>query len=168
MTDFLTVGKILKAQGIKGEVKIVPLTDDPQRFKKLKTVFIGRNKPLNIDFLRFDDRFVYVKFAECNTRNDAEALSGKEILVERADAVKLPKGRYFIVDVVGCDAVLGGKVIGKVTDVNQNAPVDVYVLDDGKIMFPSAENVLEKVDVENKTITLNEEAFSRLAVYDNL
>ena len=83
-------------------------------------------------------------------------------------AVKLPKGRYFIVDVVGCDAVLGGKVIGKVTDVNQNAPIDVYVLDDGKIMFPSAENVLEKVDVENKTITLNEEAFSRLAVYDNL
>lgn len=168
MTDFLTVGKILKAQGIKGEVKIVPLTDDPQRFKKLKTVFIGPNKPLNIDFLRFDDRFVYVKFAECNTRNDAEALSGKEILVERADAVKLPKGRYFIVDVVGCDAVLGGKVIGKVTDVNQNAPIDVYVIDDGKIMFPSAENVLEKVDVENKTITLNEEAFSRLAVYDNL
>ena len=118
--------------------------------------------------MRFDDRFVYVKFAECNTRNDAEVLSGKEILVERADAVKLPKGRYFIVDVVGCDAVLGGKVIGKVTDVNQNAPIDVYVLDDGKIMFPSAENVLEKVDVENKTITLNEEAFSRLAVYDNL
>ena len=168
MTDFLTVGKILKAQGIKGEVKIVPLTDDPQRFKKLKTVIIGPNKHLNIDFLRFDDRFVYVKFAECNNRNDAEALSGKEILVERADAVKLPKGRYFIVDVVGCDAVLGGKVIGKVTDVNQNAPIDVYVLDDGKIMFPSAENVLEKVDVENKTITLNEEAFSRLAVYDNL
>lgn len=168
MTDFLTVGKILKAQGIKGEVKIVPITDDPQRFKKLKTVFIGPNQPLNIDFLRFDDRFVYVKFSEIESRNDAELLAGKELLVLRSDAVKLPKGRYFIVDVLGCEAVLGGKVIGKVTDVNQNAPVDVYVLDDGKIMFPSAENVLENVDVKNKKITLNEEAFSRLAVYDNV
>ena len=54
MTDFLTVGKILKAQGIKGEVKIVPLTDDPQRFKKLKTpVFLmcGRKEKKFIFFM---------------------------------------------------------------------------------------------------------------------
>ncbi len=166
MTDFIAVGKILKAQGIRGEVKVEPLTDDAQRFKKLKTVFIGQNRPLNIDFLRFDDRFIYIKFVECATRNDAETLAGQVISVPRAEAVKLPKGRYFIVDVIGCEVFLDGKRIGKVTDVNQNAPVDVYVLDDGKIMFPSAEGILENVDVENKKITLNSAAFERLAVYD--
>ena len=46
----IDIGKIVKAQGIKGEVKIIPITDDVSRFNELKTVFIGQEKPMNIGF----------------------------------------------------------------------------------------------------------------------
>ena len=56
---FITIGEILKAQGIKGEIKIKPLTDDIERFRKLKMVYID-GVPYKISSKRIDDKFVYL------------------------------------------------------------------------------------------------------------
>lgn len=57
MNDFITIGQILKATGIRGEFKVKPLTDDAERYKKLKLVYIGRlAKKNNVDAIRREFR----------------------------------------------------------------------------------------------------------------
>lgn len=160
----IDIGKIVKAQGIKGEVKIIPITDDVSRFNELKTVFIGQEKPMNIGFLRIEKNAVIVKFKEINDRNAAESLVGQFVSVDRKDAVRLPEGRHFIVDIVGCEVVCDGSSLGVVTDVLQYGAADVYVVNGGKIMFPLAEGVVESVDTGAGRIVVNPRRFREVAV----
>jgi 16S rRNA processing protein RimM len=168
--DFLVIGKIVKAQGIKGEVKLVPITDDVSRFNALKKVFIDGYGTINVETVRIDVDVVYVKFEGINTRNDAEALKDKFVSVERAEAVPLPEGRYYIVDLIGSTIVCGKETVGTLTDVLQNGrAADVYVVaaKGGKtVMFPIVAGVLQSVDLERKRIIVNEKRFSEVAVYD--
>lgn len=168
MMSKIAIGEIVKAQGIKGEVKILSLTDDALRFKKLKSLYISEDKKFEIETIRVDREMVYIKFKEILDRNGAETLVGKTVMIDRKDAVKLPEGSYFISDLIGCKVISDGKNIGKVTDVLQHGAADVYVLDSGKIMFPALKNLLVKVDTENKTIEVDSFKLSEVAVYDEV
>ncbi len=165
---FITVGEIVKAQGIKGEIKVLPLTDDILRFKKLKKVYICQNL-YEIKSLRIGDGFVYLALNEVNDRNGAEKLIGKEIQIDRNDAVKLPENTYFISDIIGCEVFLSDmKYIGKVDYVYQNGAADVYEVKGEKdVMFPFLNRLVESVDITNKKIVLNKDEFSRVAVYED-
>ena len=105
--DRLTIGYISKAQGVKGEVKISPLTDDAGRFKKLKNVYLD-GKAYAVKSVRILPNGIFMTFEGISDRNGAELLRDKEIQVDRKDAVSLPKDRYFIVDVVGCEVYAEG------------------------------------------------------------
>lgn len=162
----LIIGKILKAQGIKGEVKVMPLTDDINRFLLLKNAYIGDIRH-NVENVRIVGEFAYIKFKDIDTRNDAELLSGIYLSVDREDAVKLPEHTWFIADIIGCSVYIDKKIIGTVVDVLQNSTVDVYVVsnDKGKeIMFPALKDLLLNVDIENKKIILDKKRFEEVAV----
>ena len=167
----IVVGKILKAQGIKGELKVLPITNDISRFKKLKEVFIADSNQYEVEYARIDSTYAYIKLAEINDRNSAEALRDKLIQVNRQNAVKLPKGSYFVVDLIGCKMVVNGEKIGTLTDVyDYTGGVDTYevtLLNNKQMLFPALKVVLENIDIENKTITLNEEKLSEVAVYED-
>lgn len=164
----LIIGKIVKAQGIKGEVKVVPITDDVLRFNALKSAFIDENRLLNVQSVRIDGDVVYVKFAEIETRNDAELLAGKFVSVNRDSAAPLQENRYYIVDLLGCVVKSKKKNFGTLIDVLQHGAADVYVLSsNGKtVMFPAVKDVLIKVDIVSKTIEVDEKRFEEIAVYD--
>lgn len=164
----LIIGKIVKAQGIKGEVKVVPITDNVLRFNTLKSVFIDDNRKLNVQSVRIDGEVVYVKFVGVDTRNDAELLGGKFLSVDRDNATPLQENRYFIVDLLGCVVKCKKKIFGTLIDVLQHGAADVYVLsDNGKtVMFPALKDVLINVDVDKKTIEVDERRFEEIAVYD--
>ena len=165
--DRLTIGYISKAQGVKGEVKISPLTDDAGRFKKLKSVYLD-GKAYAVKGVRILPNGIFMTFEGIDDRNAAELLRDKEIEVERKDAVSLPKDRYFIVDVVGCEVYADDEKIGKLIDVLQYGAADVYVISTpkGKAMIPAIERIIKQVDVENKKILLDKEAWDDLAVYE--
>ena len=161
----LIIGKIVKAQGIKGEVKILPITDDVLRFNKLKKAIVGENR-MTVESARVSGDCAYVKFHGVDTRNDAELLVNQYVSVEREDAVKLPENTWFIADLLGSRVFVEDKEIGTLTDVLQNAKVDVYVVGDGKkeVMFPALKTLIKSVDVENKRIVLSRERFGEVAV----
>ena len=103
MDNLIIIGKITGAHGVRGEVKVFPLTDDPRRFLKLKECFFcGQNfeKPeVSVcSSARLDRGNVLVKFEGVLDRDKAELLRGRFIAVDRKDAVKLKKGRYFFSD----------------------------------------------------------------------
>lgn len=164
----LVIGKIVKAQGIKGEVKVVAITDDALRFNGLKNAIVDGEK-FSVDYARVTGDSVFVKFTGIDTRNDAELLVNKFISVSREDAVKLPENSWFIVDILGCKVFVGQKCIGTLVDILQNQNVDVYVVGDGdrEIMFPALKDLLKNVDTVNKKIVLDEKRFGEVAVYND-
>ena len=110
MENLIIIGKITGAHGVRGELKVYPLTDDPRRFLKLKECFIcGQNfeKPEASSCVsaRLDRGNVLVKLNGVLDRDKAELLRGRFIAVERDNAVKLKKDNYFITDLKGLNVI---------------------------------------------------------------
>ena len=107
--NYITVGVVARPQGIKGEVKIAPLTDDNARFHSLSRVHID-GKDYDVTGCKVNPAGVFLSFAGITDRNAAELLRGKRVLIDRSDAVRLDDDRHFIVDIIGSELTDGGKV----------------------------------------------------------
>ena len=86
--------------------------------------------------------------------------------MDRSAAPAPKEGRYYIVDIIGCDAVTeSGERIGEITDVLP-AHTDIYVLKNGEkeYMFPAADGVVLGADIEKKTVTVNKKRLSEVIV----
>jgi len=131
-SQYLKIGKIFSAHGIKGYVKIFPLTNEAERFYDLKDVFIKDGQEmqaLSIEDILLKNKFVLIKFNQIKNRNDAEKLKDFFIYVNRTQAVKLDKDEYFIEDLIGLSAYDTNNInIGTVSDVIQTGAVDVLVI----------------------------------------
>lgn len=169
MQEFLTIGVITKPQGIKGEVKVRPLTDDPTRFKKLKEVIVD-GKSVKVLSARVILDGVLLLLDGVFDRNGAELLRGKELKVKRQNAVDLKEDNYFIVDILGSKVITDeNRTVGEVIDVT-SAKTDIFTVKciDGKIMrFPFLKTLLISVDVENKTILVSEKRLGEVSVYED-
>ena len=169
MNDFITIGQIVRALGIKGELKVKPLTDDAQRYKALKVVYI-KNKPYRIEHIRLDDEFVCLKLLGIDDRNGAEHLRDEFLEIDRINAVPLEEGSYFIADIIGCKLFTDdGDEKGKVTDVSQYGAADVFTVCDGKnkLRFPFFKKIIVKVDVETGIIIVSKSVFDEVSVYED-
>ena len=162
MEQTLRVGVISSTHGVRGEVKVFPTTDDPKRFKKLKTVMLdtGREKlTLNIEQVKFFKNMVILKFKEFNDINEIEKYKGKDLLINRDQAVKLAPNENFIVDLIGLKVVTDeGVEFGTLKDVMETGANDVYIIDgnDGKeYLFPSIKECILNVDLEAGTVTVH-------------
>ena len=166
--DRYSIGLIRKPHGVRGAIKVGPLCDDVARFKQLKTVYIDNN-PYTVTNAQISKDEVILTLKEVTSCNDAELLRNKEIKVDKKDAVKLEEGRYFVVDIIGCEVFVEDKSIGKISDVLQHGAADVYVIKskDKEIMVPALKALLEKVDVENKQIVFDAKVFKEVAVYED-
>lgn len=167
--DRYTVGTIVRPHGVRGAIKIDPLTDDVARFKKLKEIFIENHKYTVIQS-QVSNKEVYLTLDEIKDRNAAELLRGKTVEVDKKDAVELKEGRFFIVDVIGCKVFIEDKEIGVISDVLQYGAADVYVIsaNDGKeVMIPAIKKLLLKVDIENKQVLLDKQTFEEVATYED-
>ena len=165
----LSVGKVLKAHGVRGEVKAECFTDAPSCLVHVKRLFI-EGKEYAVEKCRVQGNFLLIKLADVNDMNAAELFRNKELFAEKSDLPKLPEGRFYIDDVVGAEVFVGEKKLGKLVDVLQYGSADVYVVktkDGSDVMFPYVGNVIESVDVFKKTILLNEAEFAKVAVYED-
>ena len=155
MEDFLQVGVITATHGIRGEVKVFPTTDDPERFLDLETVYLdtGREKKLlTISSVKFFKQFVILKFKEFDNINDVEPFRKKSLLVTREQAVPLEEDEYFIADLIGLRVITDeDKVLGELTDVLETGANDVYqVIDENgkEILLPAIKDCILSVDLE--------------------
>ncbi len=155
MEDFLQVGVISSTHGIKGEVKVFPTTDDVNRFKKMKEVYLDTGKEkiiLHPESVKFFKQFVILKFKEFNNINEVEQYRNKSLLVDREHAVKLRKDEYFIADLIGLKVITDEeKILGTLKDVLQTGANDVYIVEteDGKeVLLPAIKECILNVDME--------------------
>lgn len=155
MEEYLKLGQIINTHGVRGEVKIFPLTDDIKRFKKLKFVFMKSGKEyekVNIESLKYVKQFPVIKLEGVSTMNDAEKLKQQYIYINRENAVKLPKDTYFIADLIGLKVITEeNEEIGIIEDVFSTGSNDVYQVksSEGKeILIPAIKDVIKSVDIE--------------------
>jgi 16S rRNA processing protein RimM len=163
----VAIGKISKPHGVKGELKVLPDTFDDGIFKKLKSVFIDE-KTFILEYAKIAGGYIILKLEGVDDMNAAELFRNKEIQIEKGQRLKLPDGFHYISDLIGCGVYVGEKRIGGLVDVLQNGAADVYVVDGGEseIMFPALENLLTRIDTDNKIIVLDEKRFGETAVFN--
>ena len=169
MEDALKIGLILKPQGIKGQLKVQPLTDDINRFKNLKEIIIDQ-KVYKVLGAIISGPTVFLELFGVSDRDTAETFRGKFLYVKRENAIALEEGRYFIADIIGCKVMSKEKgVIGTIIDIfSSRTDVITVKCDDGRILrFPFLKDLVEKVDVVNKQFVVIDKRLSEVSCYEN-
>jgi 16S rRNA processing protein RimM len=158
----LAVGSVAKPFGIKGDVIVQPLMDARGRFRARRKVRIGRNEDTTeariIERAVADARGIRLKLKGIDTRTAAEKIRGLMLFVEEADAIRLPRGTYFIHDIIGLSVSDDqGAALGTVSDVLRYPANDVYVVrsSDGEILVPAVKEFVRKIDLGTRTLVVH-------------
>lgn len=148
------VGKIVKTQGLKGDVRVLPSTDDIYRFDFLEVFYLGndRDTEWEMENVRYKGNLVIMKIKGIDRVEDAERLVGKNIYVSRDESFDLEEGEFFIADMIGIEVfTVSGERVGVLKDVLQYAANDVYVIknDEGKeFLIPAVMKFVPEIDIE--------------------
>ncbi len=162
MEGYLEIGQIVNTNGLKGFLKVKPLTDDITRFEDLETVYIQKHKDLvefKIQGVKYNKNMVILKLEGIDNIDEAEKYRNFYIKINRKDAIELPDDSYFIVDILQCEVFTdANEHLGKVVDVFSTGSNDVYTVktEEGKeILLPAIEDVIKEVDIANKKIVVH-------------
>ncbi|MFU0823902.1 ribosome maturation factor RimM [Clostridium sp.] len=155
MEQFLTVGKIINTHGIKGEIKVLPATDDVRRFENLKEAYIDNNL-IQIEGYKFQPGKVILKIEGINSIDEAKKLKNKYIKIQREQAVKLPEDAYYEADIIGCIVYdENGEELGTIDEIIYTGSNEVYWIKGNKeLLIPAIKDIIVKVDIENKKIII--------------
>ncbi len=168
MEEFLSIGKIVKPQGVRGEIKVAPYSTDFKNFADLKEVIID-DKTVKVLTARFFSDAVFLSLEGIFDRNSAELLRGKILKISREKAQPLPKGTYYIVDILGSTVFAGEEKIGEVIDVF-SSKTDVFTVKttDERIMrFPFLTDLLISFDAKAKKLIVDRKRLDEVSCYEN-
>lgn len=153
--EFFKVGQIVNTHGIKGEVKVISLTDNPENFKRYEKVLV-EDRWMNILGVKFQKDRVILKLEGIEDMNTAETFKNKYISVPRDEEPELEEDTYYVVDLIGCTVYdTNGKDLGKVYDVIETKNNDVYWIKEPKqLLIPVLRDIVLDVNVEEKKILI--------------
>ena len=182
--DSVEVGRILDAWGVKGWLKIVPHSSQPEALFSAKLWFLQAPDPkfrpgfnafagtvtIAVDDAKTHSDSVVAKIDGLNDRNDAEALRGCRIFLPRSAFPKAAKDEYYWVDLIGLNVVnREGLSLGCVRDLMATGPNSVLCVEfqvaqqDGSSktderMIPFVSAYVDSVDIAGKLITVDWQA----------
>lgn len=149
---YVTVGRILRPHGIRGELRVTPETDFPERLAGLVEVVLlkdGRSTPVRVDRIRPHGREILVKLAGVDSVEQAETWRGAELAVPRTEIPVLPAGRHYVFEVIGLRVQTdAGEELGRVTEVLRTGSNDVYVVQGAgrEYLIPAISSVVLTID----------------------
>lgn len=156
----LVVGRVLRPHGVRGEVKVRPETDFPERFTRLREVLVRRDdrtEVRTVEGVRWQGPTVLVKLAGVEDPEAARALAGADLLVPWEERVPLPPGTYYVGEVLGLTVrTTSGEVLGTVTEVLRGAAHDVYRVTgpEAEVLLPAIRPVVRAIDPAAGTMTV--------------
>ena len=159
--DYTIVGKIINSHGIKGEVKVYPLTHDIERFSTFKMAYLGEEKiKVEIQNVKYHKGIAILKLKDFDDINQILKFKDMDIYVDEENKIVLPKDHYFIYDLINCQVFdMSGKNLGFISNVIQAASNDVYVVSDipnnKEYLIPVVKQFVKQVDIENKRIVID-------------
>ncbi|WP_161975410.1 ribosome maturation factor RimM [Tengunoibacter tsumagoiensis] len=152
-TEWATIGTIVAPFGIRGEMKVFPLSDVPDRFAALRTIYFSSDYSAHkIDAVRpYKANMLVVKLADLHDATAVEQLRNVALLIPVSEMAQLPPDSYYHHDIVGLQVItVSGRELGKIIDIMQTGSNDVYVIKghDGKqILIPALKDVVKQIDL---------------------
>lgn len=171
-STYLVIGEITKPQGVRGELKLRPITCDLERFDGLETAYLKRGdhyEEVRLTVNRVTPEAVFFNMEGIADRNDAERLRGELLYIDRAHAVALDEDSTFICDLIGLRGLASdGRDLGALKDVLQPGGNDVYVFKGplGEVLVPALRSVVTKVDLAAGEIHFDARRLDEVAVFD--
>ena len=158
MAQLITIGKVLAPYGVQGDVRILPLTDFPDRFFHTSAVYLDNGTQATVTAARRHGRYLLLHFAGYDTPEAAAQLRGSLLRVPRAELVPLPPGHYYVFDIIGLSVYTAdGRCRGTITDVLSTGSNDVYVVTPpaGKdLLVPALKQVVLSIDIDGGRMTI--------------
>ena len=155
------IGIITKPQALKGDFRVKPSLLNLKYYKSFKVVYID-NISYEVEKVTLRDTFVIFKVKGIDSCEMAEKYRNKSIY---ADMEVVEKDDNDYMDYV---VMVGDKEVGKITEINNYGSKDIWSIEgEENIMLPYVDNLVESKDDEKKILTLKEEIFNQVAVYEN-
>ncbi len=156
--DWILIGSVVGAFGVRGEAKVELHTDFPRRFKGLKRAFLGpERRPVIVERSRLHKGRALVKFEGIDSPEQVNALRGQEVLVPRAEAVELPADHFYLSDLLHARVYTeDGSYIGQITDVLRTGSNDVWVVNEGAdaVLVPAIKDAVARLDLEEGIVVV--------------
>ncbi|MDO5708011.1 MAG: ribosome maturation factor RimM [Andreesenia angusta] len=156
--EYIQIGKISSIHGVKGELKVIPLTDDIRRYDDLKEVYIGIDKNLiEIEKVSYLKNQIIIKFKDIDNISDAEKYLNNFLWIDIENANK-PKDAYFLFEIIGLEVYdLEDNYIGKVRDIIQTGRNDLYLVKnyEKESLIPAVSQFIKEIDLDNKRIIID-------------
>lgn len=159
--DLVSIGVIRGAYGLRGEVRVSPLTDFPERFNKMDKVFVvgpGTRTLMNIENSRNANQTILMRFQGVDSRETAEGMRGQYLMVRESEVYPLPEGSYYHFQLKGLrvfDQERG--YLGILQDILETGANDVYTIKSdeyGEILIPAIKDVILRVDIEKQEMQI--------------
>ena len=167
LKNFVAIGKIVKTIGIKGNLKIIPLTDFPDRFYKTNKIFLFNEKDnrflTNKNFGGKDftfseckvfDKYINVKVEGFDAIEESQELINLIVMVDEKERVKLEDGCFYYYEIIDSEIYDNDKLIGKLISVLNFGSGDLFNVKykDKEILIPFNKEFVKKIDMVNKRI----------------
>lgn len=150
----MALGRVVRAQGISGAVRIESYSRSGESFAGLREVWLklpgGESKALGLEAARKHSKGLVLKLVGIATRDEAEGLVGAEVAVPRSALPELEEGEYYWIDLIGLEAVTeDGSRLGRVKALFETGANDVLVVDTpaGEVFLPAVDSVVTEVDL---------------------
>lgn len=167
MSELVTIGKFISPFGLKGEVKVFPYSDFPERCKLLREITVqgeSGSETRLVKEARVYKNLWIIHLEGCDSREDAALLNGSLLKIPAAERIPLPEGSYYFDELIGLAAVgTGGEKLGEVRDILQAGGNDVYVIkrepvDEGpanEILVPAVRSVVKEINLQEGYMLLD-------------
>ncbi len=156
-SEYVTVARVRKTQGRRGEVAAEILTDFLERFEPGQELLLWdetARQQVVLEESWLHKGLVILKFRDVETISAAETLIGWQIQIPRSSRRPLPPGAVYLSDLVGCSVHEGGRLLGKVEAVEETGAVPLLKVPaaEGELLIPFAESICSSVDIERQEI----------------
>lgn len=156
----VVVGKVTKAHGLRGEVTVLVLSDNPDRFVDGSVVFLEDGKELTVRSTRHNGARLLVSFEGILDRPAADRLRGRMLVIPRSMLPALPPGEYWPHQLEGCEVVTeSGRSLGAISDVIPNPANDLWVAVDAngvESLVPAIHELIVEVDVPGRRVLVRD------------
>jgi 16S rRNA processing protein RimM len=150
----MIIGEVAGAFGVKGEIKVRPLTDYPERFSQLERVFLGAShREYAVERSRAHGERILLKLRGIDTPEAVTAMGHVDIAVRRADAVPLEQGEYYLDQLVGVGVrTTDDRELGTITDILRTGSNDVWVVGRGQdqILVPAIADAVQEINLDER------------------
>jgi len=161
LQKWVSIGQVIGAHGIKGELKVYPLTDNPKRYDLLESVWIFSSQSacgnFFIEKVRYLKNKIILKLKGIDCRTEAENLKGVELKIKREQCLTLPIDHYYYFDLIGLFVKsTEGVPIGRLVDILEMPANDVYIVasEEKEFLIPAIKQIIKAVDLKNGTMTI--------------